>query len=961
MGGMVAVIGVIVLAALGSRVSALAPTCCDQVTGSCRRSCEEMSLVDISTDEERRQDYLTNLNRLCSKLLVGFWKCMNETLEEVDRGADWAGRPCCNVPQTASCRLACLKAQSRPEVSGTCRHSDEISFYFCVERQEVGESCCQQSKRSECRKACWEVFRSVMTPSKTIREAVFNQCAQHSPEVLRCLRNYTHTTPADNPTRNLHCCEQSSNRQCREICRDVLHTQTTDQEIIDSLIQGGCGPPLPHDELWQCFLANADSSNPVPGTSTGVETTGLDSAKLQCCYRAVTLTCQRLCLKTFSNEWTTTWNEFHKVCQYKPAEADMLHCLADEEPCELGCEGLNYCSNFNYRPTQLFRSCEVRADSAAGSDVELWREGVIRLPLLDVPVLDITTCYPETWKAIACVLQIKPCHQRSHTNMICKSDCIDILSKCVDYSRLPSDQTPTTLCEVLSPPGEDPPCISLKPYLEESIHVREAAEVTYPCTARTCNGTDVCIVNRECSYDRPCFPHKCLPGCKLGEMSHLVVPKGSYVRIPQVSHEYRCKKEQQICQCSANGKLEKCINLPCVDQKSCWLKGDKIPHNFQFYIDCNKCICLSGEIVCSQRSCHPNTELKQSTYMYTGLPCNCPDHYVPVCGINGKTYPSACLAMCAGLREKQFDFGACSSVDPCKPNPCRHHQKCFPKQRVCLSYRHHRCKQYDCVSTRSGCSHLHVAPVCDTENTEHGNLCWLLKQKKTLAYHGKCLDRCSRWGTVCGHNGQTYPSECAALADRSTVDYTGPCVAVGIFKRNEPTKGFGCRGIRCPTLPSPHCSNVIPPGACCPVCGAVVAFLFSRRQADIIVRVVQDVKPVVVQTIAEKLRYYVKVAECDVFSYLSLESEVIVTVTPITATPTFLQVETCVNEAEKIKTLVEMTSPAILTDLSLSLFLAASLEGPLPGSVSACSPAVSFLYAPGLTLVILVFCLILHR
>ncbi|XP_013784670.2 reversion-inducing cysteine-rich protein with Kazal motifs-like, partial [Limulus polyphemus] len=556
------------------------------------------------------------------------------------------------------------------------------------------------------------------------------------------------------------------------------------------------------DELWQCFLANADSSNPAPRPSAGVETTGLDSAKLQCCYRAVTLTCQRLCLKV--------------ILYWAGKELNNLSSpFTAEEPCQLGCEGLSYCSNFNYRPTQLFRSCEVRADRAARSDVELWREGVIRLPLLDVPVLDISTCYPETWKAIACVLQIKPCHQRSHANVICKSDCIDILSKCVDYNRLPTDQTPTTLCEVLSPPGEDPPCISLKPYL----------------------------------------------GCKLGEMSHLVVPKGSYVRIPEVSHEYHCKKEQQICQCSASGKLEKCINLPCVEQKSCWLKGDKIPHNFQFYIDCNKCICLSGEIVCSQRSCPGNTELKQSTYMYTGLPCNCPDHYVPVCGINGKTYPSACLAMCAGLRDKQFDFGACSSVDPCKPNPCRHHQ------------------------------------------------------------------------------------------NKLTTYVTG----------NETTKGFGCSGIRCPPLPSPHCSNVIPPGACCPVCGAVVAFLFSRHQADIVVRAVQDVKPVVVQTIAEKLRYYVKVAECDVFSYLSLESEVIVTVTPITATPTFLQVETCVKEAEKIKTLVEMTSPAILTDLSLSLFLAASLEGPLSGSVSACSPAISFVYAPGLTLVILLFSLILHR
>ena len=32
---------------------------------------------------------------------------------------------------------------------------------------------------------------------------------------------------------------------------------------------------------------------------------------------------------------------------------------------------------------------------------------------------------------------------------------------------------------------------------------------------------------------------------------------------------------------------------------------------------------------------------------------------------------------------------------------------------------------------------------------------------------------------VCGHNGHTYTSVCAAWADRITVDYYGPCQTVG--------------------------------------------------------------------------------------------------------------------------------------------------------------------------------------
>lgn len=60
---------------------------------------------------------------------------------------------------------------------------------------------------------------------------------------------------------------------------------------------------------------------------------------------------------------------------------------------------------------------------------------------------------------------------------------------------------------------------------------------------------------------------------------------------------------------------------------------------------------------------------------FTGLPCNCVDQFVPVCGQNGRTYPSACIARCVGLQDNQFEFGSCISKDPCNPNPCSKNQR----------------------------------------------------------------------------------------------------------------------------------------------------------------------------------------------------------------------------------------------------------------------------------------------
>lgn len=106
----------------------------------------------------------------------------------------------------------------------------------------------------------------------------------------------------------------------------------------------------------------------------------------------------------------------------KPFIMKFAFCIETvEEPCDLGCDGLNYCTAFNNRPTELFRSCSPQTDEAAHYDVTLWRQrGTITLFNYELPLKNITKCMPDSWKAVACILQIRPCTRQTHVNKICR-------------------------------------------------------------------------------------------------------------------------------------------------------------------------------------------------------------------------------------------------------------------------------------------------------------------------------------------------------------------------------------------------------------------------------------------------------------------------------------------------------------------------------------------------------------
>jgi len=93
------------------------------------------------------------------------------------------------------------------------------------------------------------------------------------------------------------------------------------------------------------------------------------------------------------------YQEFDMLCTYNPEESALMNCLADvTKPCQLGCSGLNFCTNFNNRHTELFRSCDATSDTFAKSQMQQWHEGIIKVPGIPIVVQDIKKCLPETWK-----------------------------------------------------------------------------------------------------------------------------------------------------------------------------------------------------------------------------------------------------------------------------------------------------------------------------------------------------------------------------------------------------------------------------------------------------------------------------------------------------------------------------------------------------------------------------------
>ncbi|XP_007945195.1 reversion-inducing cysteine-rich protein with Kazal motifs [Orycteropus afer afer] len=248
---------------------------------------------------------------------------------------------------------------------------------------------------------------------------------------------------------------------------------------------------------------------------------------------------------------------------------------------------------------------------------------------------------------------------------------------------------------------------------------------------------------------------------------------------------------------------------------------------------------------------------------------------------------------------------------------------CIPKPQVCLTtYDKFGCSQYECVPRQLTCDQAHD-PVCDTDHTDHSNLCTLYQRGKALSYRGLCQPFCRATEPVCGHNGETYSSVCAAYSDRVAVDYHGPCQAVGAL--SEHGSVTECAAVKCPSLSATGCKPIIPPGACCPLCAGMLRVLFDKEKLDTIAKVTNK-KPITILEILEKVRMHVSVPQCDVFGYFSIESEIVILVIPVDQCPKALQIEACNREAEKIESLINSDSPTLASHVPLSALVISRVQ-----------------------------------
>ncbi|KAL9908104.1 reversion-inducing-cysteine-rich protein with kazal motifs isoform 1-T6 [Glossina fuscipes fuscipes] len=896
--------------------------CCNEVFGSCRTSCENLSLIQLTPTDTNGRSMRLELKKYCPSMQLEFWSCMNRTLDAVARGSQWSGRRCCGLGLSPRCSNACATSSTTGELINACRQSDEQHMFACFERQESGDRCCGNARTSECLQACREIFEPLTANKRNNRRRLHEMCAERNNDVLQCVKNITDMTPITNSYKYMPCCDFSDNESCRHICRLILNTTESTDIIIGEMESGGCGTILPHLPLWQCFFT-AERKMFVPATATNsqesevsqINRLGIDGAKLHCCEKAMSAKCRRLCLQTYTTDWTTSMNNFESACLMQPNELNLRQCVDEvDEPCELGCDGLSFCTNFNNRPTELFRSCTADADLAAKSDLLMWQQrGYVSLPGVNLPIKNMTRCSPQKWKAVACVLQIKPCTRQGHYNHICRENCFEILSECMDWTRMNTTLNADAICGRLHPEGEAVPCLSLRPYLEESDAPKDTGghhKITSPCKGHPCNASEACLAARNGS-----MTFQCVPGCALGETSNYLVPFGAYVRIPvQLSAN---RGGFKVCRCGLQGRIEHCQPLPSVSYESCILPGGrKIKHGTSFYLECNLCTCYAEEITCTKKQCRfPG----YTDVSYTSLPCNCPTHYVPVCGSNGRTYPSLCVARCLGLQDSDVEYGACSIWSPCTPGSyhCPAGSECVEHRQICLSNMHKPCLQYICVNQTQACE-SNDQPVCDTKAITYNSACQLVRTRANFAHWGSCNRGCSWKGPVCGINGVNYPHECAAWADYVLVDYRGRCREVGLLMNEMGRRR--CRLVKCPSPPSPYCRSIVPPGACCPICAGAFRIIYSRKQIDRALYALrgQHKDLLTLRSVLRELDALIQITECQLTGFLTMEVGIFVGIVPRTSTPTRMQIEACTREAEKISAMILAQSHRITTNLILS-------------------------------------------
>lgn len=161
------------------------------------------------------------------------------------------------------------------------------------------------------------------------------------------------------------------------------------------------------------------------------------------------------------------------------------------------------------------------------------------------------------------------------------------------------------------------------------------------------------------------------------------------------------------------------------------------------------------------------------------------------------------------------------------------------------------------------------------------------------------------------------------IPDYSIADYDGECREIGLLTN---TLGQRCASVKCDM--NTQCTNaVIPPGACCPVCGGALRIIYSRKQIDRALFALKgkNTEMLTLKGILRALDGLIHVTHCRLSGYLTIESDIFVIVHTIGSNLSELQHEACIREAEKIAALIDTQSHRITSDLTLSALTVANV------------------------------------